>query len=232
MWAFAVPGGYCPAPTRLTLAPKTVSLPVGHRIDECGTLTAFGRSLPRQPVRFFVDRAFAGVRITDGDGRACVPFDGVSATRGLVRVRAAFLGSTSYLPSNDDGTIGVVAGAGLSQVPSLVGPLGQWPPPQAPHPGVGPAAQTQPQPNGNPDPVAQANPQALLAQQRQEQPQLALVYASEQVRTDPSFGMARRDPRSNDPADGVRLFGAGLALLSVGVARLRVRYAYSERRQR
>jgi hypothetical protein len=230
--AYTVPFGYCPMPSRLT-----VVLP---RDVVAGTVTSLCADLVNASnddvaVNRGVEMSVAGVVVghgqTDARGRACLPYVAVGGFQGRrdVVVTARFAGDSALYPSSAKATLGVLDSLAVPPAPRQPAALVPPPPPPAavpanPAPNPGPAGAPGPAPAPNaanaPAGQMQANSQpvaqGVVAPQRQQQAQLALARAANQI-----------GPESNQmvaPAQRIRPLPVGLptaavlAMCCVGVA--------------
>lgn len=196
--AYAIPGGYCPLPTTMSVS-APVRLALLSQTQVCGRLRLkWGPPVPNADVALFADSVPLGVGRTDATGRVCASYTPASQHRvggngaGPKPLQAVFLGNRSYRPSTARGAL-TVLGAPVVAAPlphgALAAPLD--PPPPAPHmPVQQPAphvqaavrqaqSQAQAQAQGQAQPVTQANPNAVVVMQHQEQPQLAIAWEGE-----------------------------------------------------
>jgi hypothetical protein len=195
--AYEVPGGYCPLPTRMSIsAPVRVAF-VSQALV-CATLRLpWGPPVVNADVALFADSAPLGVGRTDVTGRVCATYapsvnrTPSSAAGGRKPLQAVFLGNRSYRAAQARGALTVL----LSPIPDVdvprVGAAAAEVPPPPPHqPIQNPAphvqagvrqaqSQAQAQAQGQAQPVQQANPNAVVVAQQQEQPQLAFVTEGE-----------------------------------------------------
>jgi photosystem II stability/assembly factor-like uncharacterized protein len=241
VYAYGIPNGYCPLATKLRLrTPGVVAR--GTTANVCATLTTRGDTSPlaAMPVTFTVAGRGAGVATTTADGTACVRYRvpgglPVGTARGAAvatpPVRAAFLGTTSYLASLADGLLrvplpdvvthlplpGIVAPAPPANPPAQ--PLAQAPIPQAQAQAEAQAqAQAQAQSQAQAQAQSQAQAQAAAVPQVQEQVQLA-----EQTATgERELNFSRYRPhRARDHGAPLATAAAGL-MLAAGFAAQRV----------
>lgn len=230
MVAYAAPGAYCPVPTELAIVPEKSVGSSGLSTTLCAVLTAKadGRALPAEPIRFYVGNRYIGQSVSDGGGRACIPYTPSQIPGSRLDVHGAFLGDPSYLPSQADGRLLLKPGRPVPrEVTPLIG-LGMLPPtppllpptvqPQ-PNPGPAPAAATAPAPAPAPAqaPAAQAN--AVAVAQRQEQPQMAFVYAAQQLKEQAGMqnAMLRVAQQRSDPLAATK-FVLSMSALSMMLA--------------
>lgn len=244
IFAYAVPDGYCPLPSILTLTPDSVTTRVDQPAELCATLVGdsrYGSFIPGldEEITFYVGGVPLGRAITDTRGLACLDFRPTGKKAQLLSVEAVFFGSVSFLPSQDAGTLRLdplpvppKPPIPLPILPAVIPVIfPPPPPPQVPPevPGPAPNPQTQPQPQAQ----AQAQAQAAMATQEQEQPQLAFARALQRSELAEEYAMTSYSEES-EGVPPAALFAAG-AMLSLAAGYLslaRQRVATARRRRR
>ena len=190
--AYAVPNGYCPLATKMTLDPPELTAQPGEAVRACAVLLEDGPSGTFTPVggaevTFYSEDLPAGTGITDGTGRACTSLTAPTGGATDVPIEAAFFGTISHRPSSATGSLTTTIMAvppDRPPVPPVPAPpvppqvVLLFPPPPVPHVPLGtsqaPSPQQQPQPQAQQQPQAQA--QAGFATQKQQQTQLAFAF--------------------------------------------------------
>jgi hypothetical protein len=242
--AYGVPFGYCPMPSDLALRSPRV-LYAGSVTSLCADLTNATTHVPARDRGVAVTAAGAvvGHGQTDADGRVCVPYTAPAGINGKtdVTVVAAFAGDSALYPTSTTTTVTVLDGQPVPPVPRQPAVLAAPPPPYAPAvppnpiPNPGPAGGPVQAPAPNPAPAgqmqAQSQPvaQGAVAPQRQQQPQLALAHAANQIEVEGNamVAPARRRRLPVDAPVVAALLGmccvvtAGCARTAAAVARTR-----------
>jgi hypothetical protein len=214
--AYAVPGGYCPLPTRISVT-GPARLPLAATGLVCASLKLpWNIPVTGVDVTLYADSMPLGVGRTDAAGKVCATYVPSVDHRPLVdpvgrkEIRAVFLGNKSYRPSNAIGGLTVLPGplplAKIPHVGAAAAPVEPAPPlPQQPLPQPAPhvqaatrQVQTQAQAQAQAQPVTQANPNAVIVAQQQEQPQLAYVTEAHSEQIADVYEMSAR-PRGRDP---------------------------------
>ena len=234
MIAFAVPDGYCPIPSQVRLVPSKIVTHSGVPGRVCGVLEigAYLHPVANMEVHFFIGGRFIGAAITNAAGLACVPYTPNQGPGSRLPMKAAFFGTSDYLPSSAPGQLDLL-GVPAAVVPPVVAAVAaaqQPPPPPAPPvavtqpnpnpaPGPGTAPQPQPQPQSNPQPQGQGQPQGAMATQKQEQPQTAFARAANEAAPNEEYAMsdARRDPLG---AARIPIFGGAALAAAFGCVAL------------
>jgi hypothetical protein len=245
--AYGVPFGYCPMPSLLDIS-APAAMTAGGVAQLCAVLTNATNHRPaaNRAVTLTTAGAVAGHGQTDADGRVCVPYVGPAGHGGRfdVDVRAAFSGDSALFPANAQATLGILDPLPAPPV-APPRPVAAIPPPPPPPLAVPPVAAPQPGPVPAPNPAAapnaaqaqqaqlqaNANPaaQGVVVPQRQQQPQLALARAANQIGLETnSMSVPRR--RGRTPAD-LGVVAAALAMGCVAVAGA-ARYYPAPARQR
>jgi hypothetical protein len=244
--AYAVPNGYCPLDTKLTMTPPKITAKSGDTARACALLLGDGPSGSVIPVggaelTFFAGDVPVAAGVTDGDGFACASFPAPGGPATTIPVEAAFFGTISFRGSSGTGILETyvpvfpepkvpVPPPPPPPVPPVV-VLALPPPPPPPQPPVSgnaqPNPQQQPQPNPQQQPQAQA--QAGLARQQQEQTQLAFAFSTEEsTELTEEYAMSERRDRS------VRLSlqgAAALVMLGFGWCMTRTSLAFRKVRR-
>jgi hypothetical protein len=214
--AYEVPGGYCPLPTRVSVT-GPARLPLAATGLVCASLRLpWNLPVTGVDVTLYADSMPLGVGRTDAAGKVCATYVPAVDHRPLVdpvgrkEIRAVFLGNKSYRPSTATGRLTVLAGplplAKLPHVGAAAAPAEPAPPlPQQPLPQPAPhvqaatrQVQSQAQAQAQAQPVTQANPNAVIVAQQQEQPQLAYVTEAHSEQVADVYEMSAR-PRGRDP---------------------------------
>jgi hypothetical protein len=233
--AYEVPGGYCPLPTRMSIS-APVRLALLSQAQVCARLRLkWGPPVPDADVALFADGVPLGVGRTDAAGRVCASYSPALQHRvggsgaGPKPLQGVFLGNRSYRPSTARGALTVLAAPVVPpSIPrgALAAPADP-PAVQAPHQPISQPAphvqaavrqaqsQAQAQAQGQAQPVSQANPQAVVVAQQQEQPQLAYVLEG-----DPGIEAAGQWEMSARPrrAPPVAPFGLAACALTMAAA--------------
>ena len=243
--AYAVPNGYCPLDSKVTMTPAQVTAKAGDTARACALLLGDGPSNTVLPVggaeiTFFAGDVPVASGVTDGKGFACASFPAPGGAARSLPMEAVFYGTISFRPSTGAGVLDTfVPMTPEPKVPLppppppepqlvIVPPL---PPPLPPAPSVGgaqaPQPQQQPQPQPQQQPQAQA--QAGLARQQQEQTQLAFAFsADESPLLNEEYAMSERRDRN------LRLSfqgAAALVVLAFGWCMTRTSLAYRKVRR-
>ncbi|MDQ4026044.1 MAG: hypothetical protein M3217_11255, partial [Actinomycetota bacterium] len=210
--AYAVPHGYCPLASKLTMTPPQISGAPGADVEACALLLGDGPSGTFMPVgavdvTFFADDLPVASGVTDDEGLACATFPAPGGGPRTIPLEAAFYGTISFRPSSATGTL--VTSVFAQPEPERVVPPPPPPvPPQVmllfpplPVPALpagtaqAPTPQQQPQPQPQQQPQVQA--QAGLARQQQQQTQLALAFSSEESgQLSEEYAMSERRDRN------------------------------------
>ncbi|MDQ1712815.1 MAG: Photosynthesis system assembly factor [Frankiaceae bacterium] len=229
--AFAVPAGYCPMASRLTLtAPATIGAHTATTV--CATLAnaVTGVRAAGRVVTLRADGALLGRTALDAAGTGCVPL--AAGGPGKIALTAAFAGDSSLYAARATGTIAVPGSAAVPLV-RPVPPLPQPPaPPAAPaEPLPAPGGNPVPAPGGAPAPApnaaqaaqgqaqgqaqAQTHPVAngVVVQQRQTQPHLALALAQQELNTAQDHAMVA--VRRERPDHTATFVAGGLLLVAL-----------------
>lgn len=242
--AYWIPDGYCPFPSRVSIADQTVV--AGAPVDACGVLRKAnpspGAELAHEPLSLALGIAGVGQAMTDVDGRACITTR-APATPGAYPLRATFAGSRSYLPSQGVATLTVVAGptgptfarASGVNLPPRASALGSplEPPAQPPQPAgdaqlqlqAVPQAQTQAQAQSQS--VTQVQPGVMVQQRTREQ--VATQTARHAAAQDNAMLATRRERSPVAPA--VELI-VGALMLCLGLLARRPALARARARRR
>lgn len=225
--AYAVPAGYCPMPSALTLSASAKAAP-GTTSQICARLTNHTTRLPASDrvVSLSTGGTLFGRGLTDSTGTACWTFR--MPGRKPVPLFASFAGDAGLFPASATGRIAPELPLAPPPVhrPHLSSGALFAPPPAAPPPPAGNGPQlTSPQ---EPVPVpgqmqaaqGQAQSQAqpvghgVVAAQRQTQPQLSLALAQQQLNQAEQHLMV--GVRRRNPAAGQLPLSAGVALVAFG----------------
>ena len=237
--AYAVPDGYCPLDSKLTMTPPKVTAKAGGVARACALLLGDGPSKTVLPVggaeiTFFAGDVPVASGLTDGEGFACASFRAPGGPAQTLPLEAAFFGTISFRPSTAAGVLDTFAPMTpkpkaplpppppeepqIVVVPPLLPPVLQVPAPSGPN---APNPQQQPQPQPQQQPQVQA--QAGLARQQQQQTQLAFAFsADESPLLNEEYAMSERRDRN------LRLTfqgAAALAMLAFGWCMTRTSYA-------
>ncbi|HYP24190.1 MAG TPA: hypothetical protein VEV43_11500 [Actinomycetota bacterium] len=246
-YAYAVPNGYCPLDSKVTMTPPKVTAKAGDEARACALLLGDGPSddvipVPGAELTFFAGDAPVAAAVTDGDGFACASFRAPPAPARSLPLEAAFFGNVSFRPSSGAGlleTFTPMAPDPKAPVPPppppeepqvvVIPPPLPPPPVQAPVPG-GPHAPKPPQqPNPQPQQQPQVQAQAGLARQQQQQTQLAFAFsADESPLLNEEYAMSERGDRN------LRLSfqgAAALVMLAFGWCMTRTSYAFRKVRR-
>ena len=237
--AYEVPGAYCPLPTVISVTgPARLNI-LGQALV-CSTLRLpWGPPVVGVDVGLFADSIPLGVGRTDKQGHVCATYvpavdhSPLGALAGRKPLQAVFLGTRAFRASKARGALTVLGNPAPAPVVPRPGvpPVVEAPPAQPinqPAPHVQAAmrqAQSQAQAQAQAQPVTQANPNAAVVAQQQEQPQLAFVveHATEQeAATEWQMSMRRRPERPP-----VAPLGACAVAMAAAYA-----YAYQTARQR
>jgi hypothetical protein len=231
---YAVPFGYCPLPSRLSLSPPASMRP-GQTRTVCATLTYATTHVPAldRVVTLFAGRTLVGRARTSPLGQVCLPVTAV--TSGKLAVSAVFTGDSALFPAHAATTIAVVGTAApappprhVSLPPPAPATVALIPPNPVPLPAVNAPAVPAPAPAAAANAVhvaqAQAQPaaQGAVAAQRQTQPQLSLSVVQQQLDAAGEHPMVAPAHRSYAPG----LIGLGLAVAAAsGCARFAASFA-------
>ena len=226
--AYAVPNGYCPLASKLTMTPEQITARPGEEARACALLLGDGPSGTVMPVggaelTFFAADIPVAAGVTDDEGFACVSFRAPGGVSKTVPLEAVFFGTIAFRPASGTGTLEtflppfreppkVVIPPPPLQPPQVVLVLPPPPPlPQVPAAGSAQAPQPQQQPQGQAQQQPQFQAQAGLVRQQQQQTQLALAFSdSEETRQlAEEYAMSERRDRN------VRLSLQGAASLVV-----------------
>lgn len=191
--AYAVPYGYCPMPSRLTVAaPATVSS--GSVTTVCTLLTnaTTGEPAADRGVTLSIRGASLGNARTGADGRACFTYLAPTIPNGHrlpLDANAAFAGDPSLYLSSGSARMVVVAAApalvAAGGPPVLPPPPPAEPPPMnapnAPVQAPGPATNIAQAQQGQAQAQSQPGLQGVVVAQQEQQPQLALATVVNQL---------------------------------------------------
>ncbi|MDQ1712078.1 MAG: Photosynthesis system assembly factor [Frankiaceae bacterium] len=217
--AYGVPFGYCPMPSRLTLR-LARDVYAGSPTSLCAELRNATNGSPAadRGVAVSVDGVVAGHGQTDRNGLVCVPYvpAGGFVGRRLEAVTARFAGDSALYPSSATGPLSVLDGRPLPPapphpavvVPVPPAPAPAVPPNPVPNPGPGGAPAQAPAPEGAQAQAGQMQAQGnsvaqgVVVPQRQQQPQLALARAANQIGVENNAMVAPARRRRPVPVDG------------------------------
>jgi len=239
--AYEVPGAYCPLPTVISVTGPAKLNILGQALVCSRVRLPWGPPVVGVDVGLFADSIPLGVGRSDAKGQVCAtytpavdhsPLGGAAA--GRKPLQAVFLGTTAFRASKARGALTV-----------LDNPV--QPPPAQPRPGVVPVvehppaqpinqpaphvqaamrqAQSQAQAQAQAQPVTQANPNAAMVAQQQEQPQLA--YVAEQATEGEQATQWEMSARRRPERPPVAPIGACAVAMAAAYA-----YAYNTARQR
>ena len=237
--AYAVPAGYCPLGSKLTMTPDEVTAKPGAVVRACARLLGNGPSGTFMPVggaevTFYAAEVPVASGVTDESGTACARFAAPRGRPQTTPLEAAFFGTIAFRGSSATGTLETLLPPAKRPPPPPIVPDPPAPPqvmllfPPAPPPLQLPAANAQaPQPQQQPQAQAQQQPQmqaqAGLARQSQEQTQLAFAFSTEEsTQLSEEYAMSRRRDRN------VRLSlqgAAALVMLAFGWCATRTSFA-------
>lgn len=243
-FAYAVPSGYCPIDSTVTMTPPKVTAKTGAVARACALLRGEGPGDAVIPVggaelTFYAGDVPVATGVTDEEGFACASFDAPGPPAGTVPLEAAFFGSVSYRASSGTGILETFT----PMTPDPKKPLPPPPPPpRAPQvvvipppppliqlPAAGGARPPQPpqSPQAQPQQQPQAQAQAGLARQQQQQTQLALAFSDETPELTEEFAMSERRERnvrlSLQGAAALVVFAFGWCMTRTSVAYRKVR---------
>lgn len=231
--AYAVPDGYCPLDSKLTMTPERITAGPGEETRACALLLGDGPSGTFMPVggaelTFFSADVPVATRVTDEEGFACVSFTAPGGASREVPLEVAFFGTLAFRPASGTGTLEIFLPP-FRQPPKVVIPPPPPPPqpqlalvfppppplPQVPATGGAQAPQPQQQPQAQAQQQPQFQAQAGLARQQQQQTQLALAFSDSQETRQlaEEYAMSeRRDRNARLSLQGA----AGLVVLAFG----------------
>ncbi|HEX8002098.1 MAG TPA: hypothetical protein VF519_05335 [Mycobacteriales bacterium] len=238
--AYEVPGAYCPLPTVITVTGPAKLNILGQALV-CSTLRLpWGPPVAGVDVALFADSIPLGIGRSDARGKVCATYvpavdhSPLGPSAGRKPLQAVFLGTRAFRAAKARGALTVLdnplAPAPVAPRPAAP-PVVEQPPSQPvnqPAPHVQAAmrqAQSQAQAQAQAQPVTQANPNAAVVAQQQEQPQLAFVAESateQETATEWQMSLRRRQERP--PVLPIGAAAAGMAMAYA--------YAYRTARQR
>ncbi|MDQ3983165.1 MAG: hypothetical protein M3271_10850, partial [Actinomycetota bacterium] len=108
--AYAVPNGYCPLDSKLTMTPPQISARSGDDALACALLLGDGPSGTVMPVggaevTFFASDVPVAAGVTDDEGFACASFPAPPGRSQTIPLEAAFFGTISFRASLGTGTL-------------------------------------------------------------------------------------------------------------------------------
>lgn len=242
--AYAMPTGYCPMDSKVTVTPPKVTAKAGDTFRVCALLQGDGAGDTALPVggaelTFFAGDVPAATGVTDDQGFACASVTAPGPPARVVPIEAAFFGTVSHRPASGAGVLETFTPMApdpkapppppppqepqLVVIPPVFAPPVQVPAPGGPQP---PQPNQQPQPNPQQQPQVQA--QAGLARQQQQQTQLAFAFSADEAPLlNEEYAMSERRDRnlrlSLQGAAALVVFAFGWCMTRTSLAYRKVR---------